>query len=200
MINVAIIDIGVGNLNSIFNAINKIGCKPKIVSNPSEIIDFDVTILPGVGSFGYAMSNIDRFGFHDCLNDFIQSGRTFIGICLGMQLLFDSSAESPNVKGLSLIEGEVLPLPNNHLHPIPHIGWNNVSSKNVFFDEFEHDFYFLHSFYCKPSDNNLCVLSVDYPDSFCAAVMKENIYGFQFHPEKSQSVGLSLLNKVICGA
>lgn len=196
---VGIIDYKINNILSVCNGVQKLGYKAKIIQNNKDKGDYDYIILPGVGSFGAAMNNLNSTG----LSDFIRKKALvqripFLGICLGMQLMADDSIELNYNKGLSLIEGNILKL--NTKFRIPHIGWNNVilGKKSHLFKGIadKSNFYFVHSYYynCK---QKYIIGKVDYGNKFTAAIQNNNIFGVQFHPERSQRVGLELLKNFL---
>ena len=167
----------------------------------------DAIILPGVGSFEHAMSSLDKLKLIDTIISFANSGRPLIGICLGMQLLFEKSYEFGSHDGLGLISGEVIKLDVNYPYTVPHVGWNRLKfvdeKKHVIFNGINEKeyFYFVHSFICNPTNNVEIASTAKYDKvEFCSAVINENIYGFQFHPERSAKAGLIIyknLKKII---
>ena len=196
--NISILNYGMGNITSVYNALQRIGIHCDVIYEPEEILKCDSVVLPGVGAFKQAMQNLRNKGLDSALQRHVDSGKKIVGICLGMQLLFSKSYEFGETEGLGLIEGEVLPFREEIDLSIPHMGWNSVISSLNEFKEFERDYYFVHSYYCSPADENEILFKTEYGIEFCSAVKKSNtIYGFQFHPEKSQNAGLSLLEKVL---
>lgn len=195
---IGIINYGVGNLQSVKNSLDHLGIPNAIVEKPKDIKNFDKIILPGVGAFGAAMEKLNKTGFADEIKKFAAKGKPILGICLGMQLLFDESYEYGHHKGLGLVKGKVLPF-NEKIKklPLPQIGWNNIVSNNdspILENIGENScFYFIHSFYCKPKEKNITVADSDYGIKFPAIIHKNNIFGCQFHPEKSQKAGLKIL-------
>ncbi|MHB1105209.1 MAG: imidazole glycerol phosphate synthase subunit HisH [Lutibacter sp.] len=195
---ICIIDYGMGNIKSVSNAIEHLNKKADLISDPSLIDNYDIIILPGVGAFKRAMEVLNERKLDIAIIKAAKEGKRIIGFCLGMQLLFSSSKEFGNSEGLNLIEGEVLPFNNEINLRIPHMGWNTAYSHRDDFKDLEGDYYYVHSFYCKPSNENEILFKTDYGIDFCSAVIKNNqIFGFQFHPEKSQKNGLKLLKKVL---
>lgn len=200
---VVIVDYGLGNLYSIEQACNHVGYAPVISSNREEILASDYLILPGVGAFKVAMDHLADRGLTEVVKEFADSGKPLMGVCLGMQLLFDRSQEFGNHIGLGLISGEIEKIPSifeDQEVKIPHIGWNKlfhgqaVWNSTPLQDVAERDFmYFVHSYYAKPADESH-ILSYTYYQGFkyCSSVQKSNIFGFQFHPEKSGEQGLSI--------
>jgi imidazole glycerol-phosphate synthase subunit HisH len=195
---VGIIDIGIGNIASVFNALIKLDMDPFICSDPALLSDADSVVLPGVGAFPAAMKKIRETGFDDALHDHTASGGVLIGICLGMQLLFSESSEIFPEKGLDIIGGKVEPFPQTVQLPVPHTGWNNIYSRDPSLSEFEGDYYFVHSYHCVPKLARSILFECDYGVPFVAGVTSgDGVYGFQFHPEKSQKIGLDLLKKYL---
>ncbi|MBZ4672438.1 imidazole glycerol phosphate synthase subunit HisH [Deferribacterales bacterium Es71-Z0220] len=197
---IIVIDYGMGNLQSVNNALLSLGFDSKISSDPDDLKVADKVILPGVGAFKDCYDGLEKSGFIGPIYDFINTGKPFLGICVGMQLLFEKSYEFGEHKGLKLLKGEVVKFPDSIVDKgmkIPHMGWNNV--KNIksgsFFDCVPDDtfVYFVHSFYAPVVEST--VLSCEYGVQFSAAVEKGNVLGVQFHPEKSQDAGLNILRK-----
>jgi glutamine amidotransferase len=199
---VAIVDYNVGNLASVKNALNKIGTNIKIVSNPDELINFDKVILPGVGAFGDAMENLRQTNMKDAVINFANSGKPIMGICLGMQLLFDKSYEFGDHKGLGLISGQIVPFDKDKMdmedHKVPHVGWNKIfTKKNKIFDNLNNPYlYFVHSFH-PITDEKYIIAKTHYGYDFASVVQNNNIYGFQPHPEKSHDSGIQILKNFI---
>lgn len=195
---IAVIDYGAGNIRSVYKALRHIGCECKITRDKDEILNSDGAILPGVGSFGDTMDTMNSYGIKDTVIDFIKSGKPFLGICLGLQLLFPSSEESPNVKGLSVFDGTVTKIPSGEGLKIPHIGWNSITiNKNSrLFKNIEQNsyVYFVHSYYLKATDRNIVAAQTEYGVTIDAAVEKDNVFATQFHPEKSGETGLKILS------
>jgi glutamine amidotransferase len=194
---VAIIDIGIGNIGSVYNAIYSLGYDPEIVQDPESLREFDRIILPGVGNFGAAMRKMESCGFIDSIREFALSGCPVLGICLGMQLLLAKSEESLGIDGLGLIPGDVKSFGNDSGYPVPHMGWNDLTlakSEHPIFTDVKdcRDFYFVHSFHACVSEEFI-LASAFYPNKFAAVIGNDNVIGMQFHPEKSQVNGLKLL-------
>ena len=193
---IGIIDYGMGNLGSVFKAFDKVGLNPKIIRDEKEIKACDSLCLPGVGAFKDAMENLKSYGFLERILDFIKAGKPFIGICLGYQLLFEKSYEFGEHEGLSILKGDVRLFPTSV--KIPHIGWNQLWIKKddgIFKGIKDGDFvYFVHSYYVNPQDKSIIASYTDYGVDFASSIEYENIVGLQFHPEKSQDVGLKILS------
>jgi len=190
---IAIIDYGMGNLASVKKALNKLGISSLITNCKDEIINSKGIILPGVGSFKQAMQNLHDLKLIPILEDeVLNKKKPFLGICLGMQLIFEKGSEPEKCIGLGWLKGEVAPIKNLEL-PIPHLGWNNIYSKEkTKEDSIKNNFYFIHSYHVKP-DESLEIYWVDYGIPIVASVRKDNIFATQFHPEKSQQAGLDLI-------
>ncbi len=193
---IGIIDYGMGNLGSVFKAFDRVGLNPKIIRDEKEIKACDSLCLPGVGAFKDAMENLKSYGFLERILDFIKAGKPFIGICLGYQLLFEKSYEFGEHEGLSILKGDVRLFPTSV--KIPHIGWNQLWIKKddgIFKGIKDGDFvYFVHSYYVNPQDKSIIASYTDYGVDFASSIEYENIVGLQFHPEKSQDVGLKILS------
>ncbi len=198
----AIIDYNVGNLASVFNACLKLNKKADIVKDPQLIKNYDRIILPGVGAFGDAMEHLKQSGMKDAVSDFAKSGKPLIGICLGMQLLFDSSEEFGINEGLGLISGKVVAFDKSKMnmedHKVPHMGWNKIfNSNNKLFDGLKDPYlYFVHSFHAV-TEEKYTIGKTLYGYEFVSAVNRDNIYGFQPHPEKSHDNGLRILDNFL---
>lgn len=202
IIMIAIIDYGAGNIQSVYKALKFIGADCKVTSDKDEILNADGAILPGVGSFGDAMDTMTKRGIKDTIIEYTKSGKPFLGICLGLQLLFPESEETPGVKGLDIFKGTITKIPNqNRTLKIPHMGWNNISikQKNGIFKDIEGEpyVYFVHSFYLKAQDKDIVAATTQYGVEIDAAVQKGNIIATQFHPEKSGEVGLKMLKNFV---
>lgn len=195
---IGVIDYSAGNLTSIFNALNASDLQWKKISSQEDFKDFTHLILPGVGAFKHGMDELRARGFIDKINEEVKKGTPFLGICLGMQLLFEKSSEFGENSGLGLIKGEVkdLHLVTSDL-TVPHIGWNDtvLKKESKFYPENLKTAYFVHSFFCECKDEKDILCTTDYGVSFCSAVERENVFGVQFHPEKSHGLGLGLLKK-----
>ncbi len=192
---IAIIDYGVGNLKSVYKALIKLGYPVKITAKKSEIKDSKALILPGVGAFKDAMDQLKHKNLIECIKNDVKKGKPLLGICLGMQLLYDTSYEDGKWKGLGLLKGEIVRF--DHQVKIPHMGWNNLIKgtadaigKNI--DEGEY-VYFVHSYYLKPENKQEVIFWTHYGVPVPAVIRKDNILGMQFHPEKSGKTGIKLL-------
>ena len=194
---ITIIDYDAGNLKSVEKALAYLNQDVIVSRNPEEILNADKVILPGVGSFGDAMNNLHKFGLVDTIKKAAESDKPFLGICLGLQLLFDSSEETPGVEGLSVLPGKILKIPAKDGIKIPHMGWNsldiNPSSKLFKGIPDKSYVYFVHSYYLEAEDENIVAATTDYSAHIHAAVEKGNIFACQFHPEKSSDIGLKIL-------
>jgi imidazole glycerol-phosphate synthase subunit HisH len=195
---VGIIDYNIGNLASVYNACSLIDEKAVIVTDPNDVRKYDRVILPGVGAYGDAMEYLKKTGMDSAVLAFAKSGKPMIGICLGMQLLFDSSEEFGYTKGLGLIEGKVIAFDKSKMdmenHKVPHMGWNKIFNKpNKLFDGLSNPYlYFVHSYHAVTKDI-YTIGTTHYGYDFVSAVQKDNIYGFQPHPEKSHDNGIKIL-------
>jgi glutamine amidotransferase len=192
---ITIINIGLSNIKSITRGFATQGYKVRVSRNPDEVRSSDSLVLPGVGAFPKAMDILHRSGLHDAIREHVSRGNPLIGICLGMQLLFTDGSEHHHTEGLGLIPGHVVRFPSDR--PVPHMGWNALAqtrSCRLFRDIPDpSDFYFVHSYYAEPDETKHITGVSDHCGKFAAAVHYENIYGTQFHPEKSQTYGLMLL-------
>lgn len=203
---VGVVDYGVGNLHSLENAFHKLKINCEITTSPSSLAKFSHVILPGVGAFGEGIKALHKSGFVPALEDFKKNDQPLLGICLGMQFLFDRSEEFGMHKGLGWIAGDVIKIPEvnsqNQRRKVPHIGWNHLKIKksSVLLEDCVENpnFYFVHSFYVKPKDSECLEAVCDYEGLELAAIVrKENVWGCQFHPEKSQTQGLKLLENFL---
>ena len=199
---IAIIDYGMGNLRSVQKGFEKIGAEAVITADPQVVLEAEKIVLPGVGAFRDCMSNLQQGGFVEPILKIIAEGRPFLGICVGMQLLFDDSVEFGLYKGLGVIPGHVLRFPegmkeNGEELKVPHMGWNQISFKQnpPAFEGVaaESNVYFVHSYYVKPDDESVVATTTSYGIEFCSSIWKDNIVATQFHPEKSQEIGLRIL-------
>ena len=191
---ITIIDYGMGNLYSVCNAIAAVGGEPVVTSDKDVIAAAEKIILPGVGAFGDCMVNLHKSGLIPVIMDALHSGKPFLGICLGMQVLFEGSDEAPGVAGLGVFKGQVKYLTTDY--KIPHMGWNKLElrSPSPLLKEAEGQYvYFVHSYHCVPEDKSLVTAVCDYGMEVTASVGRGNVQAFQFHPEKSSRVGAGLL-------
>jgi len=188
---ITVVDYGMGNLRNVRRALEEIGVEVVVTAEPAAVREATTVILPGVGAFGEAVKRIDGLGLRLPIIDHVNRGKPLLGICLGMQLLFESSEESPGASGLAVLPGAVCRFRGEL--PIPHIGWNDVipTRRSVLFPEGGGVFYFVHSYYAAESDASIA--ATEYGIRFASAVQKEKVFGVQFHPEKSQAAGLNLL-------
>lgn len=212
MSKIGIIDYGMGNLGSVSNACKFLELDAEIVSTPSQLDSCRAMILPGVGAFGDCMAHLVEHNFVDAIRDWVSAGKPFLGICLGLQALFQSSEESPGVEGLGVFEGTVKRFdggagfsacPEQAGKPapqlkVPQIGWNAVKQVQPdcpMFGKIDDQayFYFVHSFYVDPADKGVVAGQTSYGIDYCSAVWKDNVFAAQFHPEKSQALGLQML-------
>ena len=198
---VAVIDYDAGNIKSVEKALVHLGADVVVTREPEKILNADKVILPGVGAFGDAMGKINGYGVGPVIHGVVDKGTPFLGICLGLQLMFERSDEAPNVKGLSLLKGEILKIPVGEYVKIPHMGWNSLHFMNNgrLFDGIDEGayVYFVHSYYLKAADENIVTAVTEYNTCIHASVEKDNIFACQFHPEKSSSVGLKMLDNFL---
>lgn len=198
---VAIIDYGAGNLQSVKKALDFIGAESKITDNKDEINAASHIILPGVGSFADAMSCIRERGLEETIKKSADGSKHFLGICLGLQLLFESSEESPGVKGLGVFKGDIVTIPKDNGLKVPHIGWNSVklNQTNGIFEGIKDEsyFYFVHSYYLKNADEDIVAGTTEYGVPIQCVVQNGRVCATQFHPEKSSEVGLALLKNFV---
>jgi glutamine amidotransferase len=199
---IAIIDYGMGNLRSVQKGFEKIGSDAVVTADPKVVLEAERVVLPGVGAFRDCMRNLEQAGFVESILKVIQEGRPFLGICVGMQLLFTQSEEFGIYPGLNVIPGNVLRFADGMVEAgenlkVPHMGWNQLSIKRPapLFAGIEDgsNVYFVHSYYVKPEDDSVVAATTGYGIDFCAAIWRDNIVATQFHPEKSQDKGLAML-------
>jgi len=196
---IAIVDYGMGNLRSVEKALSRTGAAVRVTSDAGQILGADGVVLPGVGAFGACMDNLASRGLVEPVRAAVRSGRPFLGICLGLQLLFEESEEFGPVRGLGVLPGRVVRFAGRALDglKIPQMGWNRLRIRRSVPElagiEEGAYVYFVHSYYVVPTDADLTVASTDYGVTFAAAIAWNNVFACQFHPEKSQSVGLRLL-------
>ena len=198
---IAMIDYDAGNIKSVEKALLLLGQEVEVTGDPERILKAEKVILPGVGAFGDAMENLKRAGLDEVIRRVAAKGTPFMGICLGLQLLFESSDEAPGVEGLGLLEGEILKIPDQEGLKIPHMGWNSLHLEHggrLFRGIEEQSYvYFVHSYYLKAKDESIVKASTEYSTHIHASVEKGNIFGCQFHPEKSSEVGLRILKNFV---
>lgn len=194
---IAIIDYDAGNLKSVQKALHYIGQECIVTRDREELRKADKVILPGVGSFGDAMANLKRFELDKVIRELVAENIPFLGICLGLQLLFEASEESPGVEGLGLLQGEIVRIPENYGLKIPHIGWNSLELQGdgrLFRGLPETPYvYFVHSYYLRAREEAIVKATTDYGVHIHASVEKNNLFACQFHPEKSSGTGLAML-------
>ena len=194
---IAIIDYGAGNIQSVSKALAHIGCEAFITRDKDKILKADGAVLPGVGSFGDTMDTMTEYGIKDTVIEYTKSGKPFLGICLGLQLLFPKSEESPDAKGLGIFDGSITKIPSGEGLKIPHIGWNSLDIKKsdgLFKGIGKNPYvYFVHSYFLNASDKSIVSAQTEYGVTIDAAVEKGNVYATQFHPEKSGETGLKIL-------
>lgn len=205
--NISIIDYEIGNVKSIINAFKKIGVRSTLTKDRETILNSDGLILPGVGAFASGMKNINKYGLKEIIYAFVSTEKPFMGICLGMQMLLEESEEFGLTKGLGLIEGKVkkLPVHNPDYEKLPHVSWNEIVKSKITWKgtvlndipEYS-DMYFVHSYIASPLNEENILAITEYSDyKFCSAVKKDNIYGCQFHPEKSGELGVKVMNNFV---
>ena len=194
---IAIIDYGMGNLRSVQKGFKKVGHEAVVTDDPDRVAAAPKVVLPGVGAFEDAMAELRRRGLIEPVLESIRSGKPFLGICLGLQLLFETSHEHGRHQGLGVLPGEVVRFDLPPQFSVPHMGWNQVTVRRraPILDGIEEGtyFYFVHSYYVVPAQPEVIATETDYPEPFCSMVWRDNLYATQFHPEKSQANGLRLL-------
>ena len=194
---IGIIDYDAGNIRSVEKALSYLGEKTVVSRNPETLKNADKVILPGVGSFGQAMENLHRYEVVPVIQDMIKEGKPFLGICLGLQLLFESSEESPGVEGLGILKGKILKIPSSPGLKIPHMGWNSLQLQNNgrLYRNIPQDtyVYFVHSYYLQAREPEIVKAVTEYSTEIHASVEKDNVFACQFHPEKSGKYGLEIL-------
>ena len=198
----AVIDYGAGNLRSVLHALKHLNAQNvKLIHHADELQGAEKIILPGVGAFGASMEQLHKQELVDPIKSAISSGVPFLGICIGMQILFQYSDEMGHHDGLGVLEGHVTRFAPSDNYKVPHMGWNqlNFTRSIPLFDNVDAESYayFVHSYYCVPQNRNDIVVTTDYGKPFTAAVQRDNIFGVQFHPEKSQQVGLQILSNFL---
>ena len=198
---IAIIDYDAGNIRSVEKALQFLGQEVKITRDREEILGADKVVLPGVGSFGDAMGKLHQYGLVEVIRQVAEKKTPFLGICLGLQLLFERSDESPGVEGLGILKGEILRIPEGEGRKIPHMGWNSLELRNqgrLFAGlSGEPYVYFVHSYYLKARDEQVVKATTEYGVTIHASVEQDNIFACQFHPEKSSDTGLKILKNFV---
>ncbi len=195
----AVVDYGMGNLRSVEKAFKKVGIDALVTSSPQKIEDAEAVVLPGVGAFRDCIRNLTDLSLTDAVAKSIKKGKPFLGICLGLQVLFSESEEFGRCKGLDIFGGKVVRFTFNGFEgKIPHMGWNNIKIINrpPILADIDDDafFYFVHSFYVVPEDRSIIATTTDYGIPFTSMIWKDNVFATQFHPEKSQTLGLKILS------
>ena len=198
---IAIIDYDAGNIRSVEKALIALGEQPVVTRDKNTILAADKLILPGVGAFGDAMERLHQYGLVDVIREAVKNGTPLLGICLGLQLLFERSDESDGVKGLGILKGQILKIPDSPGLKIPHMGWNSLKLQNdgrLFKDLPEEPYvYFVHSYYLKATDESIVKATTEYSTHIHASVEQGNVFACQFHPEKSSDTGLQILKNFV---
>ena len=197
---IAVVDYDAGNVKSVEKALDKLGAKHVLTSDPEIIKNADSCILPGVGNFGDCMDKLRSRGLDSAIREFAASGKCFLGICVGLQLLFDESEESPGVHGLGILKGKVKKFESSEEIKVPQIGWNDVTSvKGRLFDGIGDGtfFYFVHSYYLDAEDKNIVTSKTSYGIDYDSSVESGNVFATQFHPEKSSDAGMKVLTNFL---
>ncbi len=198
---VAIIDYDAGNIKSVEKAVIALGQEAKVTRDRDEILSADHVILPGVGSFGDAMGKLREYGLVDIIYEVVAKKIPFLGICLGLQLMFESSEESEGVEGLSILHGKIVRIPDKEDLKIPHIGWNSLKfpNKGRLFKGLPEDsyVYFVHSYYLQAQEPEIVMATTEYSTLIHASVERDNVFACQFHPEKSSEVGMTILKNFL---
>ena len=198
--NIAIVDADFGNIGSVINATKYLGYEFALVKNPINLESYSHLILPGVGSYNKAAKKLKSLGWYEAIKNFASSKKPILGICLGMQLMFEEGDEHGTIEGLKFFKGKCTEFSNNDKFPLPHMGFNFVNyTKSKIWDNIPNPspFYFVHSYRVKTIDNTALVSKTSYGEEFVSFIEKKNVYGAQFHPEKSHKIGLKLLKNFI---
>jgi glutamine amidotransferase len=201
---IAVIDYGMGNLRSVEKALEISGARTRVTDRPSDLERAEKIVFPGVGAFGEAMRELKRLRLIGPIRNAIARGKPFLGLCLGLQLLFEKSEEAPGVRGLCVLRGGVKRFRSQFLK-IPHMGWNDIASRRptaagrkILKGLPDGSYmYFVHSYYVVPKDKSVILTTTDYGMEFVSGIARDNVYGFQFHPEKSQGLGLKILKNFV---
>lgn len=206
-LNIAVINYGIGNVKSILNIFEKAGVTPSLLNQKELILAADGVVLPGVGAFSQGMENLHKYSLVKTLKEYAKLNKPLLGICLGMEMLLNESEEFGATQGIGLIPGKVIKLPtkNTQYKKLPHVSWNEITPKNINWEntilgniEFNSDMYFTHSYIAVPEDESHILSTTIYSDyEFCSSIKKGNIYGCQFHPEKSAERGLKIIDNFI---
>ncbi|MBK9208709.1 MAG: imidazole glycerol phosphate synthase subunit HisH [Anaerolineales bacterium] len=198
---IILIDAGTGNLRSVQKALENVGANVIRTDDPQKVLSGGRIVLPGVGAFGDFMSGLRARGLHDAVKEVVSRGVQMLGICVGMQALFEIGEEMGDHEGLGLLKGTVVKFADSLSVKIPHTGWNQLTVKHdaLLFDQIKDEayVYFNHSYYCQAGDSSDVIATTDYGINYACAVRRENIFGVQFHPEKSQAVGLQILKNFV---
>ena len=198
---IAIIDYDAGNIKSVEKAMLLLGQEVKITREKDEILNADKVILPGVGAFGDAMGKIRQYGLEEVIKEVVKKETPFLGICLGLQLLFESSDETPGVEGLGILKGKILRIPDKEGLKVPHMGWNSLKfpKEGRLFKGLPEDsyVYFVHSYYLEAEEESIVTATTEYSTRIHASVEQGNVFACQFHPEKSSDVGIQILRNFV---
>lgn len=198
---VVVVDYGVGNLRNVTKALEFLGCEAKLTSDPDEVVKAEKLVLPGVGAFGAGMENLRRLNLIEPIKDAVKRGTPLLGICLGLQLLFEESEEMGQHEGLKLVRGKVVRFPEIDGIRVPHMGWNSIRIRKrepLFAEVPDRSMvYFVHSYFPVPEDGSVVAATTEHGVEFVSAIAVDNIFGTQFHPEKSSQVGLQILRNFV---
>lgn len=198
---ITVIDYGIGNLKSVTKALEFLGCRVTLTSDPDKVTKASKLVLPGVGAFGAGMENLRKLDLVKAIQDAVALGTPLLGICLGLQLLFDESEEMGNHEGLKLVRGKVVRFPERYDIRVPHMGWNALRIRKpepLFVDVSDGSMvYFVHSYFPVPDDPSVIAATTEHAVEFVSAIAVDNIFGTQFHPEKSSKVGLKILQNFV---